>query len=249
MRMWVKGIALIAMFLGATGLIVTLYQLNAQLSQMEKIAGNTTQSKMDRRLSQIENAISKQQQDVDKLTAQWRNMDVQLNQLLKAINSLQTRQKSLAQFAPTLDGIEQKLGNTQALLEKLQQQWHGTTYYQTVDIALGELPAGQDTPKVYKIPDVVPDAAREILVYAQVATGYVDGGPHFFQVSVQPDQTHEASFTLYAVGQPQKSWTYNSDNFWLPMPENRELYIKTKKINSKPFFGEWNSQVSIIAYR
>ena len=54
------------------------------------------------------------------------------------------------------------------------------------------------------------------------------------------------SFYLYATGQSQAGWGYNSDNVWLPMPQNRQLILQAE---GKPFFGEWNSETRIIGYR
>ena len=118
--------------------------------------------------------------------------------------------------------------------------------YRPADVALGELPGGSGERVTRPIPAVIPNTAREILVYAQVATGYVKGGPHRFRIATRLDSDREAAFYLYAVGQPQQSWGYNSDNVWLPMPANRELILQAE---GEPFFGDWNSEVRIIGYR
>ena len=118
--------------------------------------------------------------------------------------------------------------------------------YQPVDVVLGELPGGNGAQAARPIPAAVPDAAREILVYAQVATGYVKGGPHRFRIATRLESGQETAFYLYAVGQPQQSWAYNSDNVWLPMPKNRELILQAE---GESFFGDWNSEVRIIGYR
>lgn len=81
-----------------------------------------------------------------------------------------------------------------------------------VDIPMGTLPNGGQNHQIRRIPAQVPDKAREILVYAQVATGYVKGGSHRFRISVRVQGDREAAFYLYAVGLPQPSWAYNSDN-------------------------------------
>lgn len=118
--------------------------------------------------------------------------------------------------------------------------------YGPVDAVLGELPGGSGERVTRPIPAAIPNTAREILVYAQVATGYVKGGPHRFRIATRLEGDREAAFYLYAVGQPQQSWGYNSDNFWLPMPANRELILQAE---GEPFFGDWNSEVRIIGYR
>lgn len=118
--------------------------------------------------------------------------------------------------------------------------------YQPVDVVLGSFPEGGGKQVVHPIPVAVPDSAREILVCAQVATGYVEGGPHRFRVATALDGDREVSFYLYATGQSQGGWGYNSDNVWLPMPKNRQLILQAE---GKPFFGEWNSEARIIGYR
>lgn len=118
--------------------------------------------------------------------------------------------------------------------------------YQSVDVALGELPGGNGARVARPIPAAVPDTAREILVYAQVATGYVKGGPHRFRIATRLENGQETAFYLYAVGQPQPGWAYNSDNVWLSMPKNRELILQA---DGESFFGDWNSEVRIIGYR
>ena len=118
--------------------------------------------------------------------------------------------------------------------------------YQPVDVTLGELPDGNGAQAARPIPAAVPDTAREILVYAQVATGYVKGGPHRFRIATRLENGQETGFYLYAIGQPQQSWAYNSDNVWLPMPKNRELILQA---DGEPFFGDWDSEVRIIGYR
>ncbi|MCB1824744.1 MAG: hypothetical protein KDJ54_09315 [Candidatus Competibacteraceae bacterium] len=118
--------------------------------------------------------------------------------------------------------------------------------YRSVDVPLGGFPEGDGKQVMHPIPVTVPDSAREILVYAQVATGYVEGGPHRFRVAVALDGGREVSFYLYATAQSQGGWSYNSDNIWLPMPRNRQLLLQAE---GKPFFGEWNSETRIIGYR
>ena len=118
--------------------------------------------------------------------------------------------------------------------------------FQPVDAALGELPEGGGKQVILPIPAAIPDAAREILVYARVATGYVKGGPHRFRIATRLESGQEPAFYLYAVGQPQPGWAYNSDNVWLPMPKNRELILQA---DGEPFFGDWSSEVRIVGYR
>lgn len=171
------------------------------------------------------------------------------------------RQRQEEQSQQSLAGLRQETRNTQAALARLQKQLatqHAAVVarlgetaanqadFWAVDIPMGLLPNGGQGYEVRRIPAQVPDKAREILVYAQVATGYVKAGPHRFRISVRVEGAREAAFYLYAVGQPQPSWAYNSDNVWLPMPRDRQLILRAE---GEAFFGDWGSEVRIIAWR
>ena len=167
------------------------------------------------------------------------------------------RQQQEEQSQRSLTGLRQETRNTQVALARLQKQQATVVArlgesaakpanFWAVDLLMGSLPNGGQDYEVRRIPAQVPDKAREILVYAQVATGYVKAGPHRFRVAVRVESAREAAFYLYAVGQPQPSWAYNSDNVWLPMPRDRQLLLRAE---GEPFFGDWNSEVRIIAYR
>lgn len=184
-----------------------------------------------------------------------------IEQLLTEVQEQgQQRQQQEAQAQRVLAGLRQETRNTQTALSRVQKQLatqhaavvarlgeatRGQDGFWAVDIPMGLLPNGQGQ-EVRRIPAQVPDKAREILIYAQVATGYVKAGPHRFRLSVRVEGDREAAFYLYAVGQPQPSWAYNSDNVWLPMPRDRQLILRAE---GEPFFGDWGSEVRIIAYR
>ena len=167
------------------------------------------------------------------------------------------RQKQDQQARQVLGGLRQEMRDTRIAVSGVQRTMKRsiappaggmsavTADFWAVDAPLGELPNGGKR-ETRRIPALVPDQAREILVYAQVATGYVKGGPHRFRLAVQAQGDREAAFFLYAVGQPQTGWAYNSDNVWLPMPKNRELILQAE---GEPFFGDWNSEVRIVGYR
>jgi hypothetical protein len=125
-------------------------------------------------------------------------------------------------------------------LNRWQRQYH------SVDIDLGPLPIGRTERLIYRIPDKVPDSAREILVYAYVETGYVRGGARDFKVAVRVNDSTHAAFYLHAFAQPQAGRSYASDNVWLPMPEDRDLEVES---TGEALFGDWDSNLAIIAYR
>jgi len=185
-----------------------------------------------------------------------------IEQLLTDIRDQERqRQRQEEQSRQLLGELRQETRNTQAALARVQKQLatqHAAVVarlgetakdqvdFRAVDIPMGQLPNGGQDHEIRRIPAQVPDKAREILIYAQVATGYVKAGPHRFRIAVRVEGTREAAFYLYAVGQPQPSWAYNSDNVWLPMPRDRQLLLRAE---GEPFFGDWNSEVRIIAWR
>ena len=203
--------------------------------------------------------------------ARLQAQETRLERLEQAVATLGSAQQALQaqQVAPeALEGMRGELRQMRAALDKLRHQQRqqqqaaaaprpvpvvtagsaasDTARYRAVDIDLGPLPDGSGSRLLRPIPATVPAQAREILVYVQIGTGYVEGGLHRFRIATRLDDSREAVFYLYAVGQAQQGWAYNSDNFWLPMPANRELVLDAE---GKPFFGDWNSNVRIIAYR
>lgn len=120
------------------------------------------------------------------------------------------------------------------------------TNYKSVNADLGSLPSGGSGKITKEIPADIPNEAQEILIYAYIATNYVRGGRHSFKVSVKPSESQEAAFYLYAIANMQQEWSYNSDNVWLPMPDNRKIFLET---TGNPLFGSWDSRLKIIAYR
>ncbi|QQS55012.1 MAG: hypothetical protein IPM89_04070 [Candidatus Competibacteraceae bacterium] len=186
---------------------------------------------LDTRLAALERQIVEQRRE------QWLALDQSLAEVGRDI---QGTRKSVAALRRKVEKPAVVARPTSAADDPV---WKA---YQPIDVSLGAFPEGEGKQVVHPIPATVPDSAREILVYAQVATGYVEGGPHRFRVAVALADGREVSYYLYATGQSQGGWGYNSDNIWLPMPRNRQLILQAE---GKPFFGEWNSETHIIGYR
>lgn len=200
------------------------------------VAVESTLAELGARLDRLRQATDELEDQRERLTAQNRKLagiERELKETRTAVAGLRRKLASPPSAPPARGGGGASTGGVGA-------------DYRAVDVALGGLPGGEGERLARPIPAAVPASAREILVYVQVATGYVEGGPHRFRIAVPLDGGREAAFYLYAVGQPQPGWAYNSDNVWLPMPRNRELILQAE---GKPFFGDWNSEVRIIGYR
>ena len=104
-----------------------------------------------------------------------------------------------------------------------------------------------NNPATYQffIPDVVPDTAREFLLYASVICGgtvrdlsadiifYVENG-----------STRYEKF-LHMYGWDQLAYNTNSDNMWFPMPSNRLVHMELPIA----FPGSCWAQLFTIGYR
>ncbi|GEM_PF-1497730 len=205
----------------------------------------TVQSTLEPKLDAMDNRLDRIEQMLTDVREQGRQQQIQEARSQQSLAGLQQEARSTRAAVISL----RKLLATQHsnLVARLRETAaEPSADFWAVDIPMGTLPNGGQNHQVRRIPAQVPDNAREILVYAQVATGYVKGGPHRFRISVRVQGDREAAFYLYAVGLPQPSWAYNSDNVWLPMPQDRQIIVRTE---GEPFFGDWNSEVRIVGYR
>ncbi|HVP50281.1 MAG TPA: hypothetical protein VMT56_03565 [Candidatus Bathyarchaeia archaeon] len=135
--------------------------------------------------------------------------------------------------------------NIKELRETYLSKSESVNFFSTA-INLGSLPSGKSAPLNYNIPDKIPDSAREIFIYAYIATDFVKGGDQGFKISVKLDDSREAAFYLYTHANTKPGWAYNSDNVWLPLPVDRKVRIQAL---GEPLFGSWEGGVKIIAYR
>ena len=121
----------------------------------------------------------------------------------------------------------------------------------------------------FPLPEIVPDSAKEILIYAWVwiGTGVYPQSNWHYKISVNDDSNHEAAFYVYAHTDPNvtdkmNSFAINSDNFWLPMPPDRIVRVKRVFIRGELSVPEeppeeppdidgayFDSEVRVIAYR
>jgi hypothetical protein len=202
-------------------------------------------SALELKLDMMDNRLDRIEQMLADVREQGRRRQIQEERSQQSLAGLrqETRNTHLA-----VVGLRKLLTKQHAtLIARLQETAaEPSANFWAVDVPMGALPNSGQNHEVRRIPTQIPDKAREILVYAQVATGYVKGGPHRFRISVRVQGDREAAFYLYAVGLPQQSWAYNSDNVWLPMPRDRQLILRAE---GEPFFGDWRGEVRIVGYR
>jgi len=85
----------------------------------------------------------------------------------------------------------------------------------------------------YQIPDVIPDAAKEVFIHVAAFQGntYLDRELNDFLkiYTVNGYNTYEQY--LYLYGYPQDAVNTNSDNMWFPMSSNRSIYLEVPVVN------------------
>lgn len=65
-----------------------------------------------------------------------------------------------------------------------------------------------------------------VYVYIDTGAGNSDGVTEF-QIYTS-EKTKKYSYYLYAHGYNQNSWSYNSDNFWLPITSSRTINVTSR---------------------
>ena len=228
----------------------------AKKIEVEKI--DKTLGSLQEEINKLKNALLEQQ---SKNTSKLSEIDQKIGLLQKNIKTLEddfsewqgTKKSEQEQTNQMLTSLQEKnnqlLLSLQADLNRLKETYLSKSEsvgYNSVDIDLGPLPSGKPNSLTYKIPASIPNTAREILIYAYIATNFVKGGGHSFKILVKPNESSEAAFYLYAFADAKPGWSYNSENMWLPLPADRTVIIQT---NGEPLFGSWNSGVKIVAYR
>ncbi len=122
------------------------------------------------------------------------------------------------------------------------------TYWTVTDIDLGTLPTDTNRTVTYNLPGQIPANATDILVYAFIRTGASNSDiDRQFKIFVQSEGSEIGGmFYLFAHGYSQSAWSYNSENFWLPMPLDRDLLVQ---MEGPAFNGNHATDLRIIGYK
>lgn len=145
----------------------------------------------------------------------------------------------VSQIDITIDRQEKKLSDIAYIL--------ANTGWTPLLKDLGRLPFDTNQTVTLPIPSDVPGIAREIFLFIAAETGNSTGdGARVFSIWVDIDgRSMESQFLVHAYSQP--AWSYNSDTFWLPMPKNRNIFIK--RLKGANIAGNSASAVKMLGYR
>ncbi|MFO1434760.1 MAG: hypothetical protein U1F76_32545 [Candidatus Competibacteraceae bacterium] len=223
-----------------------------------KYVKKTELIKLEDRLALLQEELTRSQHDISernsKILLNINDLSNKLELLQNAFNAWKETEKSaLEKTNQTLASLwqqnDQFFSSVQIDIKELRETYltksEAVNFFPTA-IDLGSLPSGKSNILSYNIPDKIPASAREIFIYAYVATDFVKGGEQGFKISVKLDDSREAAFYLYTHTDTKPGWAYNSDNVWLPMPADREIRLQSL---GEPLFGSWEGGVKIIAYR
>ncbi len=122
------------------------------------------------------------------------------------------------------------------------------TYWTVTDIDLGTLPTNTNEMVTHNLPEEIPSHATDILVYASIRTGADNSDQdRLFKIFVESGTSGIGGmFYLFAHGYGQRAWSYNSENFWLPMPQDRDLLVQ---MDGPVFNGNHKTDLKIIGYK
>ena len=86
----------------------------------------------------------------------------------------------------------------------------------------------------FDIPSVIPSSAKEVLVLADMQTGYSSPNDVIHYVKIYTQQNSH-NFEKYIVlkSYHQSAWSINSDNLWFPMTTGHKVYVESAKAHTQ----------------
>ncbi len=113
-------------------------------------------------------------------------------------------------------------------------------------VLLGSLPLNAITTTSYNLPASVPLDAKEVLVYVYARTGGYNPDADLELRIYTKEGTKEYSYYFFIHGYNQNAWSYNSDNFWLPVTADRKVYVQSV---GTAITGNRAGAIYILGYR
>lgn len=116
-----------------------------------------------------------------------------------------------------------------------------------IGLHLGELPNdGQGGIRSYQIPREIADDASWVQVFAWIFTGNTaPSGQRIYRFTSEWRPYEPIHYYLYAYSYGQQAISYNSDNFWLPVPLSGQVQVSS---SGAAFGSNWNSRIRITGY-
>lgn len=113
----------------------------------------------------------------------------------------------------------------------------------------GEPLGGSAETRSFKIPDVVPDWAKDVFLYVSIFNGTtpkpITVDEEDIEVSVSVGGAEYRQY-IYVRPYSQDSFNTNSENMWFPMPPTRMVQVKTTAAIPEVHTG---LRICVIGYR
>ncbi len=90
----------------------------------------------------------------------------------------------------------------------------------------------------YEIPDIIPDDAIEVLVYAYFYAASSSGSQSHFKIYTEGDKRVEYAKYITVIPDNGYHWDTNTDNMWFPMPSSRRIFLNVPNALGSSIYGE-----------
>eukprot|EP00026_Physarum_polycephalum_P021265 Phypoly_transcript_24408.p1 GENE.Phypoly_transcript_24408~~Phypoly_transcript_24408.p1 ORF type:complete len:133 (+),score=7.67 Phypoly_transcript_24408:114-512(+) len=108
-------------------------------------------------------------------------------------------------------------------------------------IKLGDVDFKNASLSNFHLPPSVPPTARKVLYFIYVRSGFnaEAEGPLTFRIYSRGESGVEYSHYLFGYHYPQNSWSFSSDNIWLPHGADHSIYIHREGAAQDNVVGEY----------
>ncbi len=136
---------------------------------------------------------------------------------------------------------------TQAQLSLAPHKWHSVDLTPlppdgTLPVAVGQ------TDKIYDISDLVPNDAKEVLIYVTIRnSNLINPGGINFKIFTKNNNKEFAKYLYWDAAGSGGHVAYNSANIWLPITSDK--IVRCTKISKAGGTRGVISSISIIGYR
>ncbi len=89
----------------------------------------------------------------------------------------------------------------------------------------------------YEIPDIIPDDAIEVLVYAYFRAHYSSGSESHFKIYTEGDEGEEYAKYIALIPGSRSYYYTNTDNMWFPMTSSRRIFLNVPNALSNSIDG------------